>query len=79
MRRGEKVTPSPTGLFRPSGRARPGPAGAHGSGGAAVGCQRGRRSVYPGSPSPLYLHTQQTGNGVHLYANVFVPKAGILN
>lgn len=27
----------------------------------------------------LYLHTEQTGNCVHLYANVFVPKAGILN
>lgn len=27
----------------------------------------------------LYLHTQQTGNCVHLYANVFVPKAEVLN
>lgn len=27
----------------------------------------------------LYLHTEQTGNCVHLYANVFVPKADILN
>lgn len=27
----------------------------------------------------LYLHTEQTGNCVHLYANVFVPKAEILN
>lgn len=27
----------------------------------------------------MYLHTEQTGNCVHLYANVFVPKAGILN
>lgn len=37
----------------------------------------------PPPAAPLFqlldLHTEQTGNCVHLYANVFVPKAEVLN
>lgn len=47
---------------------------------ALIQASSGARST-PAAPlfPLLYLHTEQTGNCVHLYANVFVPKAEVLN
>lgn len=84
MRR--KVTPSPTRLFSHFGW----PSSLISQ---LYLCFRGARSLpaltqagfaarsTPAAPlfALLYLHTEQTGNCVHLYANVFVPKAEVLN